>query len=327
MLQPRRLGRARRAARRHQPVIVGPIGPIPGHRCRRQPVIRVHRLRQQPRQPFVMRDQPRHGLPRHVAQVAIRRDHVAAVLREGKVHVQARSAPFGDRLGQEGQHQPPVQRDLSGQRAEHKGVVAGLKRFVKAQGHFELAVVIFAVHRLDPQARVFCGVPDRLHQPFGIVLRTGAIDKGARRVIGPPCAVVVLLKDIGLELQPHHGAQALRFPPRNRAFQRAARAQAKGRAVSVQIAQHQLFIRPPRRARDLGQQLHVGDAVEHARARHRDQIAVECGAEHTPGKADAALRHMRWYDLAPGQVQQVTKERARLHGVGVLMAKWSGAGS
>ena len=156
--------------------------------------------------------QPGHRLAGQIGQGAVRGNHIAPLcIDKAEIHMQPRSAAFGDRLWHKGQDIAFLERQLAGHEPEQERIITGLQRIVKTQRHFELAIIIFAIHRFQRQADRRGARPD-------------GIDKGPRRVIGAKHPVCIPLKDKGLQLQTDHRCQPHILPSGNRMFQRMTRA-------------------------------------------------------------------------------------------------------
>ena len=101
--------------------------------------------------------------------------------------MQAGGNAFGHGLRRQGQQISAAICQFAGHHPEQHRVVAGLQRIIETQGHLELAVVIFAIHRLDGKAAFYrlpsrsCRkaqpghFPDRFHRQ-----RPPACHRGAR---------------------------------------------------------------------------------------------------------------------------------------------------
>ena len=226
--------------------------------------------------------------------------------------MQAGTTAFGHGLRHEGQQISAAICQFARHHPEQHGIVAGLQRIIETQGHLELAVVIFAIHRLDGKTAFISCLPDHVDKPGRVIFRTGAIDKGPRRVIGAPDTIGITLEDKGLQLQPDHRRQAGLLPVVHRLHQQRSWAQIERLAVNLQPAQRDLGIRLPCRAPFLVEHhFHVGKPLIEAGSRNTQQFAVIGHGEGTTRKSDAAAIGQRRRDIfATRQIHQIAENSA-----------------
>ena len=214
--------------------------------------------------------QPADTVVGKIGQLAIRRDDVGAVLiREAEIDMQAGTTAFRHGFRHEGQQISAAICQFARHHPEQHGVVTGLQRVIETKGHLELAVVVFAIHRLDGKTAFISCLPDHVDKPGRVIFRTGSIDKGSRRVIRAPDTIRITLEDKGLQFQPDHRRQAGLLPAVHRLHQQRPRAQIEGLAVDLQPSERDLGIRLPSCAALLVEHhFHVGKPLIEARSRN-----------------------------------------------------------
>ncbi len=153
MLQAGALPSRGRDPNGHTPVVVAPIGPVPGQRPRLEPLVCIDRRSQESSHANVVVQHPGSHQTRRLAETVLGfvvvEDVVAALVAEREIDVEAVSLASVDRLSHEREQHASLGGNLLGHDLEQECVVGCAERVGVGKGQLCLAVGVLTVHRFE----------------------------------------------------------------------------------------------------------------------------------------------------------------------------------